>query len=62
MPLYNRKCMDCKHLEEERLENINSAEVIECPICHKTTFIKTIVQSGFKIEGYSYLNGYSNNS
>ena len=60
MSLQDRRCSECKHEEIDRLESIHSNDVIECPVCKKMTFIKKLVQSSFRISGYSESNGYSN--
>jgi DNA-directed RNA polymerase subunit RPC12/RpoP len=50
MSLITRKCTECKHTEQERIESINSALVIECPECQSQTFIKQWVPANFVIK------------
>jgi len=72
MPFYDYKCPECGHVEElmlsisehdkdtEHVKQKESFNRMICPICDKGSLRPMIsTSSTFKINGFSYSNGYS---
>jgi len=41
MPNYDYKCTECGHTEEI-LQKMTEQAIKDCPVCHKTTYIRNI--------------------
>lgn len=62
MPLFNYACSECLYCKEDVLEPVSENDTKVCPSCNKKTFDRLAPISHFQLSGYSYKNGYSNNS
>lgn len=56
--LYEYECKKCKIIIEEQKKLKDNTDSIECPQCGKEAK-KIVSKFGFKINGFSSLNGYS---
>lgn len=50
MPIYEYRCTSCQ-AELEKLQKISDPPLIECPECGKSTLVKLISASSFRLKG-----------
>ena len=50
MPIYEYECTACGHTLE-KLQKVNEAPLLECPVCHEATLQKLISAAGFRLAG-----------
>jgi putative FmdB family regulatory protein len=50
MPIYEYRCAECGH-QEEHLQKLSDAPLIECPSCHKPALKKMLSAAGFQLKG-----------
>ena len=46
MPIFEFKCLDCDFQFEKVV--LNSREILECPVCHKTNVVKMMSACSLK--------------
>lgn len=61
MPLFEFKCQRCGRVEERlyaSFKDLCTSQVVRC-IADGSRMERTVSSPAFKVEGYSYANGYS---
>ncbi len=50
MPIYEYQCSECAH-QQEALQKISDAPLVECPACGKPSLKKLVSAAGFRLKG-----------
>lgn len=50
MPIYEYRCQECG-FEDEYLQKMNSAPLVDCPSCGKPALTKLVSAAGFQLKG-----------
>ena len=50
MPIYDFKCSACDH-QDEMMRKTSAENTMECPECHKETFVKMLSAPSFQLNG-----------
>ena len=50
MPIYEYRCGECGH-QQEFLQKVSDAPLVECPKCHKPALTKMLSAAGFQLKG-----------
>jgi putative FmdB family regulatory protein len=50
MPIYEYRCGECGH-QQEFLQKVSDAPLVECPKCHKPGLTKLLSAAGFQLKG-----------
>jgi putative FmdB family regulatory protein len=62
MPIYEYRCQSCGH-QFDKLQKINDALLVECPVCGKSSLKKLVSAAGFRLTGSGwYETDFKNNN
>lgn len=50
MPIYEYQCQACGE-QLDKLQKMNDAPLVTCPVCQKESLIKKISAAGFRLKG-----------